>query len=148
MNDKNYKILLEDAKLKMDKTFALVEASVSKLSQYEPEKHYSFDELEPYDALTDRFIRCVEMFVKYFKTYDTYQSINGALTFRDLINTMEKLGLVSNTPIWMDMKDVRNRIVHDYLPKQTKAMFDSIMSEFYTELKYSKARIQTIATVI
>jgi len=58
---------------------------------------------------------------------------------------MEKVGLVTNSPIWMRMRDVRNRIVHDYLPEQTKEMFDSIMGEFYEELKFSKAKIDALS---
>ncbi|KHE90422.1 MAG: hypothetical protein K8F52_13230 [Candidatus Scalindua rubra] len=50
---------------------------------------------------------------------------------------MEKSGLVANTPVWTNMRDVRNRIVHDYLPEQTKDMFDSVIGEFYDQLKFS-----------
>ena len=32
------------------------------------------------------------------------------------------------------MRDVRNRIVHDYLPEKTKDMYDSIINEFGKEL--------------
>ncbi|MCP4265497.1 MAG: hypothetical protein GY777_07970 [Candidatus Brocadiaceae bacterium] len=144
MNNKNFEILLSKAKTKIDKTFALVEASLSKIEKYELNYTYSYDELEPFDALTDRFIRCVEMFAKYFKTYDSYKSIAQAPTYRDLINVMEKLGMVANTPVWMDMRDVRNRIVHDYLPEQTKDMFDSIMGKFYDQLKFSKNKIDRL----
>ncbi len=142
MNNKNFEILLSESKIKIDKAFALVEASLSKIEKYKLDGAYSYEELEPYDALTGRFIRCVEMFAKYFKTYDLYKSIVQASTYRDLINVMEKSGLVANTPVWMDMRDVRNRIVHDYLPEQTKDMFDSIMGEFYDQLKFSKNKIE------
>ncbi len=142
MNNRNFEILLSEAKTKIDKPFALVEASLSKIEKYKLNYTYSYEELEPYDALTDRFIRCVEIFAKYFKTYDSYKSIAQAPTYRDLINLMEKLGLVANTPVWMNMRDVRNRIVHDYLPEQTKDMFDSIMGEFYDQLKFSKNKIE------
>ncbi len=140
--DENYKILLDEAKVKIDKTFILIEASLDGLKEYELDRIYTPKELEPYDALADRFIRCVEMFAKYFKTYDSYKSITKALTYRDLINIMEKIGLVTNTPIWMTMRDVRNRILHDCLPQQTKDMFDDIMGEFYKELCYSKQKIE------
>ncbi len=44
----------------------------------------------------------------------------------------------------MNMRDVRNRILHDYLPEQTKDMFDSIMGEFYRELAFSRKKIDLI----
>ena len=141
MKDKDFKILLREAKSKVDRTMLLVAASLEDLGEYETDRTYSPKELEPYDALTDRFIRGVEMFAKFFKTYDAYHSIDGAPTYRDLINMMEKLKLVTNASIWMKMRDVRNRIVHDYLPEQTRDMYDSIMGEFYTELRFSSNAI-------
>ena len=143
-NDKDFEVLIYEAKEKVKKSFALVEASLAKLDAYKLNYDYSYDELEPYDALTERFIRCVEMFAKYFKTYDAYKSIAKSPTYRDLINVMEKVGLVTATPLWMEMRDVRNRIVHDYLPEQTKEMYDDIMGKFYEELKYSNAKIDEV----
>lgn len=145
MNDKNYDELLANAKIRVNKTLILVESSLVKIDKYKLNYIYTPDELEPYDALCDRFIRCVEMFAKFFKTYDSYKSIVKAPTYRDLVNVMEKLEIVTNTPIWMSMRDVRNRIVHDYLPEQTKDMFDSIMAEFYDELKHSKGKIDSLS---
>ena len=141
LSEKDYIILLERAKMKIEKIFFLVEASLKKIKSYDIEQDYSPEELEPYDALTDRFIRCVEMFIKFFKTYDSYKAVTNALTYRDLINIMAKLDLVTNVELWMNMRDVRNRIVHDYLPEQTKNMFDAIMNEFFNELKNSKKKI-------
>ena len=92
MQQKDYAVLLDDAKDKAYKTLIIVEASVRKLTPYESNKAYSPDELEPYDALSDRFIRCVEMFIKFFKTYDIYQSVTKSDTYRDLLNLMENLG--------------------------------------------------------
>jgi hypothetical protein len=144
MQQKDYAVLLDDAKDKAYKTLIIVEASVRKLTPYESNKAYSPDELEPYDALSDRFIRCVEMFIKFFKTYDIYQSVTKSDTDRDLLNLMAKLELVTTTTLWINMRDVRNKIVHDYLPEQTKDLFDAIMGEFYKELKYSQKQIEKL----
>ena len=97
MNNRNFEILLSESKTKIDNAFALVEATLSKIEKYKLNYTYSFEELEPYDALTGRFIRCVEMFAKYFKTYDSYKSIVQASTYRDLINVMENEGACLTT---------------------------------------------------
>ncbi len=131
-------------KEKVNKAFILVEASLEDLAFYKLGKSYTPKELEPYDALADRFIRCVEVFLKYFKAYEYHNFANKSATLRDGLNVMEKVGLISNTLIWMKMRDVRNRIVHNYMPEQTKNMFDSIMGEFYKELKYSKNKIEAV----
>ena len=141
MSEKDFKILLIAALEKVDKSLYLVEASLKKLVPYDGNTSYTPDELEPYDALCDRFIRCVEVFIKFYKTYDRYSSITSAPTYRDLMSIMEKLQLVTSLEVWMNMRDVRNRIVHDYLPQQTQEMFASIMNEFYAELKYSQQKI-------
>jgi len=47
---------------------------------------------------------------------------------------MEKLGIVSSVEIWFRMRDVRNRIVHDYVPGVVKQMYDDIMGTFAAEL--------------
>ena len=44
------------AKEKFQKTFHLLQASVEKTADYDATKVYTADELEPYDALSDRFI--------------------------------------------------------------------------------------------
>lgn len=48
---------------------------------------------------------------------------------------MEKTGQISSTEIWIDMRNIRNRIVHDYLPKEIKEMYDLIQGPFGDELK-------------
>jgi len=47
---------------------------------------------------------------------------------------MEKLKWISSVILWMEMRDVRNRIVHGYLPEEIKDIYDSIMGTFGKEL--------------
>jgi hypothetical protein len=35
------------------------------------------------------------------------------------------------------MREVRNRIVHDYLPDQQKLLFDDIMGSFIIEIRFA-----------
>ena len=142
MINKDYEKLANVLKQKVEKTFILIEASVDGLEPYDINKTYTPKELEPYDALADRFIRCVEIFIKYFKACEYRDFATNSTTLRDNLNVMEKLEMITSTTIWLNMRDVRNRIVHDYLPEQVKDMFDNIMNEFYEELEYSKLRIE------
>lgn len=144
MSEKDFAKFEKVVKDKVSKTFTLIEASLDGLEPYKLNYTYTPKELEPYDALSDRFIRCVEVFIKYFKFYEYRNYADKSATLRDGLNVMEKVELITNTPIWMSMRDVRNRIVHDYLPEQTKEMFDSIMGEFYAELKFSKSKIDSL----
>ena len=57
---------------------------------------------------------------------------------------MEKLDLITNIDIWLEMRDIRNRIVHDYVPEKIAEMYQLIRTEFYTELSQLNRKIQQI----
>lgn len=57
---------------------------------------------------------------------------------------MEKQRIISSVEIWVDMRDIRNRIVHDYLPQQTKNIYDLIMGEFKNELIAVNKKVMAI----
>lgn len=122
------------ARQKMNDAVALVQASLNKLQPYDEKHAYSADESEPYDALSDRFIRAVEVSIKFFRSYERLQFAENSDALRDLLNRMEKLEMISSVEVWFRMRDVRNRIVHDYLPHEIKIMYDDIMGLFGREL--------------
>lgn len=133
------------AKEKFQKTYLLLKASVEKIQSYNPDKAYSADELEPYDALSDRFIRTVEVAIKYFRTYEYYLQAEQSQSLRDGLHRMEKLGLVTNIDIWLEMRDLRNRIVHDYVPEKMAEMYQLICGEFYDELSQVDKKIKQLS---
>ena len=120
----------------------LVEASIKEVKPFDTNKIYSPKEREPYDALCDRFIRAVEISLKYFRSYEKLMYGEISETLRDLLNRMEKLEIISSITLWMQMRDVRNRIVHDYLPEEIKDMYDEIMGSFGKELLRLKGRLE------
>lgn len=91
----DYQILLNEAAVKISKAMLLLTFSVKKVPNYESNKAYLPDELEPFNALSDRFIRVVETFIKFFRTYEYYQQIVASVGYR----------------LWLDMRDVRNKMV-------------------------------------
>jgi len=119
---------------KMRDAIALLEASLREIKPFDAVKKYTPKELEPYDALSDRFSRSVEISIKFFRSYEKLMYGENSDTLRDLLNKMEKLGLVSSTMLWINMRDVRNRIVHDYSPGSIQEIFSAIMGEFGQEL--------------
>lgn len=133
------------AKEKFRKTYLLLKASVEKLQRYNPDRDYSADELEPYDALSDRFIRTVEVAIKFFRTYEYYLQAEQSQTLRDGLNRMEKLGLVTNIDIWLEMRDLHNRIVHDYVPERMAEMYQLICGDFYNELSQVDKKINRLS---
>ena len=126
---------------KYTRAFQLMHASVKKTADYDAKKNYSPDELEPYDALSDRFMRSVEIAIKFFKTYEYYMQAEQSQTLRDGLHQMEKFELISNIDIWIEMRDIRNRIVHDYIPEKIAQMYQIIRGPFYNELQQLNTKI-------
>lgn len=120
MEIKNQKHLYEMEQNKAIEVISLVESSLSDISPFDFNKKYTPKELEPYDALSDRFVRAVEICLKFFRGYEKYLYGENSETIRDILNRMEKSGIIESTYLWMEMRDMRNRIVHDYLPEQIK----------------------------
>ncbi len=144
---KNFEVLLLESRKKVIAAINLVSASLDGLEVYDPGKSYSPKELEPYDALSDRFIRAIETSIKFFKTYEYYLFSENSISYRDLLLKMEKHSVISKVGIWVDMRDVRNRVVHEYLPDQVKDMYALIFGEFYSELRLVKQSILAINIV-
>jgi len=125
---------LQLAAEKYRNVYRLLQASVGKTTDFDSRKNYSVDELESYDALSDRFIRAVEVAIKFFRTYEYYLRAEQSQILRDGLHQMEKLGVISSLDIWLDMRDIQSRIVHDYVPEKIAAMYFLIRNEFFTEL--------------
>jgi uncharacterized protein YutE (UPF0331/DUF86 family) len=142
--NQDYRFLLETSKKKAMEAIALVEASLLDLSPYNSDKSYTPKEREVYDALSDRYMRAVEICIKFFRTYEYYLFTAPSDTFRDLLLNMEKQKMISSIDIWIDMRDLRNRIVHDYLPDQVKSMYDLMMGNFRDELMLVKKNIDAV----
>ena len=64
------------ARQAMEKVLAsvtLVRASVDKLPPYDARRDYTADDREPYDALSDRFVRAVEVSLRCFRSLEMLQ---------------------------------------------------------------------------
>ncbi|VAX38071.1 hypothetical protein MNBD_UNCLBAC01-1338 [hydrothermal vent metagenome] len=133
------KIITEKVHKQMVNTINLVEASLKDIASYDPKKEYDPKEQEPYDALCDRFIRAVEIGLKFFRSYERLIAENSE-TLRDILNRMAKLDWISSTELWLKMRDVRNRIVHDYLPEDIAEIYEEIAGVFGGELSALKAK--------
>lgn len=129
-------LLAESNREKARRTIDLVVASLSEYRPFDPAATYTPKELEPYDALSDRFVRAVECCLRYFRSHELREFAEQSDSTRSLLNRMEKLDLVSNTNLWLQMRNVRNRVVHNYLPEQTAQMYSEISGPYGKELQH------------
>ncbi len=128
-------ILLKHSYQKLEKAVHLVRHSVQKIEPYDSKLCYSPDQLEPFDALTGRFERSVEIALnKFFRSVELVESKVLSDTIRDRLNVMNKLDLISDVELWLDMRDIRNRIAFDYLPEKIEKIYHDIIFKFSLEL--------------
>lgn len=102
-------------------------ASVADYPGFDPERNYSPKEREPLDALSDRYLRAFESALRFFRTWERLREAAPSETFRDLLLRMEKVGLISDRQTWLDLRDVRNRIAHEYLPEELAKIYAAIV---------------------
>jgi uncharacterized protein with HEPN domain len=48
---------------------------------------------------------------------------------------MEKLGLISDHECWLGLRDLRNRVVHDYLPDELANLYALVIADAVPELR-------------
>ncbi len=137
----NKSIILQSYVDKSIRSISVLEASINKVRPFDEHKNYTYDELEPYDALSDRFMRTVEVLFKFLRSYQIFNEGMNSETLRDLLLYAEKLNFITSVDIWFEMREVRNRIVHDYFPEQQKQLFADITGPFFNEIRYIKKKI-------
>ncbi|MFH0351676.1 MAG: hypothetical protein ACHBMF_07085 [Chromatiales bacterium] len=80
-----------------------------------PPRLDDLEELDHFEALTARFGRLQDMLLAPFRLIAMLELEERRLErVRDLLNFMEKLGIVPSAADWLAMRRVRNAIAHEY----------------------------------
>ena len=88
----------------LDKSISLVNKS-----------HYSESELETLEALTARFERLTDVIIyKLLRSID-YLDYDKSPTIRHVLVKAEKKGIVENQDLFLEIRELRNIIAHDYV---------------------------------
>jgi len=102
------KILMKTAE-RVLAAIGLTEDSIKRYRPYDPSVRYTSRQLEPYDALSDRFVRSVEMCFLFFRIFERHAFGDVSETYRDNLNPMEKLGAIRSADLWLEMRHIQNR---------------------------------------
>ena len=89
--------LISATRQKVLNTIMLIEASLSRITSYDVNQNYTPEEMEPYDAMSGRFIQAIEVSLKFFRTYERYLFVESSDTIRDLLNRMATVDLITST---------------------------------------------------
>ena len=118
-------ILSEELKT-LDEAGRVLSYSFDKCNKIGIKDKYSDEELESFDSLTSRFARLSDLLIqKIFKMIEkTDLDIEG--TVRDRINKVEKKGLINSAETFIEIRDLRNTIAHEYIPESYKEIFKKV----------------------
>lgn len=84
----------------------------------------SDSELEAWDSFASRFARSSDIFLsKYIRAYILSDDPAFDGGFRDQLNRAEKLGIIDNVEIWMEIRELRNATVHEYSDQDLEKIF-------------------------
>ena len=84
--------------------------------------------------MCDRYLRAVEMAIRYFRTVERSRLALNSESFRDLLGNVAKWGLIADVDLWFRMRDLHNRIADDYLPEHLQRIYEAISSDYGPEL--------------
>jgi hypothetical protein len=144
MTSEEYIEFLQQNAQKALRSIRLVQSSLHTLEPYTADHDYSDKELEPYDALSDHFMRAIETCLKCFRTYELYLYAENSSSLRDMLLRMEKHKIITSVDRWFEMRDLRNRLIHDYLPEQLVGMYILIGGTFAEELVYVAEKLRAL----
>jgi hypothetical protein len=139
----NKQVLLDASKDKLAAALEILFASVDAYVPFDPARRYTPKEREPYDALTDRYLRAFESSLKFFRTLERHREAAPSESFRDLLQRMEKYGVITGAALWIELRDTRNRVAHEYLPQELAKIYADIVGPAATELRHVLAHSPT-----
>jgi hypothetical protein len=93
------------------------------------------EELETFEALVSRFARVTDIFMaKYMRTFAEKDdpAYRGSLV--DTIHYAEKKGLIKTAQTWIEIRELRNKIAHEYAAKDLKQVFEQVLEQTSTVL--------------
>jgi hypothetical protein len=111
----------------LKKSASLLAGSVKKYKPYSTKAEYTPRQMEYYDALSFRYEKTVEVALYFFRSLESYLYSAESDTLRNRLLTMEKLGIVDSAEKWLEVRLLRNRVAHAYLPAELKVIYAKIV---------------------
>ncbi len=88
----------------------------------------NLDELEPWEALSSRFARTTDIFLsKYIRLLILNLDPGFRGEIRDYLDKAEKASLVSDAKQWMKIRELRNKIAHEYTKEDLEKTLKDIL---------------------
>jgi hypothetical protein len=137
----NYDQILQELKTELFQSITFLEYSYNKVRSKQSTAIESMDPelLETFEALVSRFSRTTDIFIaKYLRSVAEKDdpAFRGGL--RDWVNYAEKKGLINSASQWMEIRELRNKISHEYAAKDLALIFKQVLDNTHTVLDIRK----------
>lgn len=103
------------------------------------------DEIPIFELYTSRFSKLQDLMgnTLFPELLEAVGDLNEGMTFIDKLNRLEKLGVIDNTERWMQMRQIRNHLSHEY-PDQPDLTADYLNYAF----QYGKELLQCLERAV
>ena len=111
----------------MDKATEYLRYSYQRCQAIGYKENYTPEELEPFEALTGRFARLSDLLIQKMFRLINQLDLEASGTIRDHINRAEKKKLIANAEEFVDIRELRNSIAHEYDTTAMTLIFLEVM---------------------
>lgn len=118
---------LKYAMEKIRASFPLSAASVTAISD---------EQIPVFELYTSRFAKLQDLMGKtlFPKLLDVVGDLTNDMTYLDKLNKLEQLKIIDSSEIWMEMRDIRNHLSHEY-PDQPELTAEHLNDAFISGKK-------------
>lgn len=121
--------LLETYKNKLQKAITHLEYSQNKVKTLPIHlSELNEESLETWESFSARFSRVADLFLsKYLRYYIDSQDPGFRGSFIDYVNQAEKIGLIQQAELWIEVRKLRNVTMHEY----NEEAFDDYIQQIF-----------------
>lgn len=107
------------------KAYGAFERSLAKIQKLGANPNdLDYDQEEHWEAYCSRFARLQDMLVKrYFRALALEEDPAWSGSVRDLLNLMEKARVIASAREWMELRELRNEMAHEYEDEALEALY-------------------------
>ncbi len=129
-------ILLDNISL-LEKNLSVLEESYNRCKKIGFKDSYSSEELVEFEALTSRFARSVDILTSRLIRSLLRYLREEKRTLIDVASYLEKLGLVDSADEFLELRDIRNLIAHEYIFENLNDLFFAVLEKTPVVFKIS-----------
>lgn len=119
--------LLAEARDELRNSLSWLQRSVQKCSPKDRHHEWTADDYDAFEALTSRFARVSDILLqKFFRALDVVELAEGG-TLLDVFLRAEKRGLVESADQFLEIRELRNEISHEYAAEDLAALFEAVL---------------------